>query len=97
MRTSTRLKKPGFKLVKLDLNYKDNKIIDIEIKGDFFLYPEEAIEELEKELIGEKIEKEKLDRKIDNFFDKNDITPYGINSEIIVEAILNCLKNWTWK
>ena len=42
------------KLVKISLEYdEDSKIINsITITGDFFLYPEETLDELEVNLIG---------------------------------------------
>jgi hypothetical protein len=93
MKSKFILKKPGQKLIKIDLEYENNKIINIQIKGDFFLYPEESIEKLEKILIGEDINKKNLIKKINNFFKINNIVPYGISSESIVEAIIGCLKN----
>ncbi|MBU0757061.1 MAG: hypothetical protein KKF44_03270 [Nanoarchaeota archaeon] len=86
------LKKPGQKLIKLRLEYEDNLIKNIQIKGDFFMYPEEGIEDLEKELIGKEIDTKELIAFIDEFFEKNDVTPYGISSEGIAEAIVGCLE-----
>ncbi|MBN2422702.1 hypothetical protein JXB41_05715 [Candidatus Woesearchaeota archaeon] len=93
MKSKFILKKPGQKLIKLDLEYKDNTIKSIQIKGDFFIYPEEAIEQLEKELVNEEINRDNLIKKIKEFFEKNNITPYGITAEAIVEAIEGCLNN----
>ena len=47
------------KLVKISLEYdEDSKIINsITITGDFFLYPEETLDELEVNLIGHKTRK----------------------------------------
>lgn len=56
------------------------------------MYPEEGIEDLEKELIGKEIDTKELIAFIDEFFEKNDVTPYGISSEGIAEAIVGCLE-----
>lgn len=84
------LKVPGGKLLKIFLDY-DDKINKIKITGDFFLHPEESLEKLEEELIGLELDKDLLLKKIDGFLKKNNIKLFGINSENIVEGILNCL------
>ncbi len=43
-------KNPNGKLVVIDAHIHDNKIINLEISGDFFAYPEEAIDDLENQL-----------------------------------------------
>ena len=51
-RTSVLKKIKGGKTVKLDVVIDDGKIRDIVISGDFFVYPQEALEELENKLKG---------------------------------------------
>ncbi len=46
----------GGKTVKVDIRVYNGVIEDIVISGDFFAYPEEAIDQLEEELKGKKIE-----------------------------------------
>ena len=55
------------KLVKISLEYdEDSKIINsITITGDFFLYPEETLDELEVNLIGTKLGKDEIKQKIE--------------------------------
>jgi lipoate-protein ligase A len=36
-------KTPGGKLVQVDFDVRDGRLIDVEVSGDFFLYPEEAL------------------------------------------------------
>jgi len=86
------LKVPGGKLLKIFLDY-NSKINKIKITGDFFLYPEESLEELEKELIGLELDKEVLLKKIDDFFKDNNVKLFGVNSSDIVEGIINCLSH----
>jgi lipoate-protein ligase A len=78
------------KLVRIMLEYDEieNTISSITISGDFFLYPEEALERLEKDLVGKKLERETLKQKIDNCL--VDIEVYGFNSTSLTEAILGC-------
>jgi hypothetical protein len=45
-------KVPGGKLVKVTVDYSPEKIIGVQILGDFFLHPEEGIERLENSVGG---------------------------------------------
>ena len=59
------------KLVKISLEYdEDSKIINsITITGDFFLYPEETLDELEVNLIGTKLGKDEIKQKNREMFE----------------------------
>ena len=80
------------KLIKISLEYdEDSKIINsITITGDFFLYPEETLDELEVNLIGTKLGKDEIKQKIEECL--NDSEAFGFDSESLTEAILGCLK-----
>lgn len=82
-------KVPGGKLLKIFLEY-NGKINKIKITGDFFLHPEESLEQLEKELIGLKLDKDLLLDKINIFFKDNDVKLFGVESSDIVSCIMNC-------
>jgi lipoate-protein ligase A len=45
-------KTPGGKLVVVDLSAGDGVLRDVMVSGDFFLYPEEALEEIAASLDG---------------------------------------------
>ncbi len=45
-------KVPDGKLLRIKLEVQENEIKDISITGDFFMYPEEGIEYIEKALKG---------------------------------------------
>jgi lipoate---protein ligase len=78
------------KLIRIMLVYDEteNTINWITIAGDFFLYPEEALETLEAGLIGTKLEKETLKQEIDNCLKNSEV--YGFDSTSLTEAILGC-------
>ena len=78
------------KLIRIMLEYNEteNTINWITIAGDFFLYPEEALEILEAALIGTKLDRESLRQEIDNFLKKYEV--YGFDSTSLTEAILGC-------
>ncbi len=46
------------------MGVRDGLISYIKVTGDFFLHPEESIEDLESGLIGEKVEPKSLQEKI---------------------------------
>ncbi|MDP8888602.1 MAG: hypothetical protein M3M89_03130 [Thermoproteota archaeon] len=78
------------KLIRIMLEYdeKENTINWITIAGDFFLYPEEALETLEAGLIGTKLERETLKQEIDKCLKNSEV--YGFDSTSLTEAILGC-------
>lgn len=80
------------KLIKISLEYdEDSKIINsITITGDFFLYPEETLNELEVNLIGTKLGKDEIKQKIEKCL--NGSEAFGFDSESLTDAILGCLK-----
>jgi lipoate---protein ligase len=78
------------KLIRIMLEYDEteNTINWITIAGDFFLYPEEALEILEAGLIGTKLDRETLKQEIDNCLKNYEV--YGFDSTSLTEAILGC-------
>jgi len=80
------------KLIKISLEYdEDSKIINsITITGDFFLYPEETLDELEVNLIGTKLGKDEIKQKIEKCL--NGSEAFGFDSESLTDAIIGCLK-----
>jgi hypothetical protein len=78
------------KLIRIMLEYDEteNTINWITIAGDFFVYPEEALESLEASLIGTKLEKEILKQEIDKCLKNSEA--YGFDSSSLTDAILGC-------
>jgi hypothetical protein len=78
------------KLIRIKLEYDETEdtINWITIAGDFFLYPEEALEILEAALIGTKLDREALKQEIDKCLKNSEV--YGFDSTSLTEAILGC-------
>jgi len=78
------------KFLRITLEYDETKntINSVTIAGDFFLYPEEALETLEEDLIGTKLQRDTLFQEIDKSL-RNSQT-YGLDSISLTEAILGC-------
>ncbi len=71
------------KLIRVKAKFMGEVIEDIRITGDFFLYPEESIESIEKSLRGTTVEDAK--RKLSEIM--NDMEYEGIDPESLSKAI----------
>ena len=92
MRSQSIYKVPQGKLLKISIDYdeKDNVIRDIRITGDFFAYPEEAIELMETKLRNTLIERAQLQEKIRSIITEYHIQFIGVNAEGLTQGILMC-------
>lgn len=84
---------PAGKLLKvfLDYNGKNNQINKVRITGDFFAYPEEAIEIMENMLKDTVLEEEQLFQRIQSIIDEHNIQFIGLNARGLTKGILMCL------
>ncbi|MEM3420742.1 MAG: lipoate protein ligase C-terminal domain-containing protein [Candidatus Hadarchaeum sp.] len=81
-------------VIKVELSLSDdNTISKISLSGDFFIYPEEALEHLEKSLLGIKAEFSSLMSVIKNFYQKTGVSTPLIGPEHWVEAILRAVRS----
>ena len=80
------LKVKGGKLIKCKIKVRENKIEEIRFSGDFFIHPEEKIEELEEMLKGVELKKKKL-YSILSLFAEN-VEMIGVNNDDFVEVIM---------
>jgi hypothetical protein len=92
MQSHSIYKVPQGKLLKISLEYdeKKNVITDICITGDFFAYPEEAIELLETKLKNITLGRKQLLEKISSIIAEYHIQFIGVNAESFTEGILMC-------
>jgi lipoate-protein ligase A len=92
MRSQSIYKVPQGKLLKISIEYneKDNAIRDIRITGDFFAYPEEAIELMETKLRNTLMERSQLQETIRSIITKYHIQFIGVDPEGLTQAILMC-------
>lgn len=75
------------KIVKITMEIASNKISDILISGDFFMFPETTFAGLEKELIGASLNQSELLEKIAGFYESHGIQTPGVGPSDIVRAI----------
>lgn len=94
MQSRSVYKVPKGKLLKICLEYDEtsNLIDEINITGDFFAYPEEAVESMEDKLKDTPLEKEILFKKIDSVVREQNIQFIGVDVEGLTKGILMCKK-----
>jgi len=78
----------GGKLIKVQLREKDGKVEMIKIMGDFFLHPEDLIEEIERSLIGETLDEDALTASIEALIRERGATLLGASSRDIAKCIV---------
>ena len=80
------------KLIKISLEYADSKIISsIRITGDFFLYPEETLDQIEASLIGKKMDRNSIKETIEKCLSHSEA--FGFDPESLTYAIIGCLNS----
>ncbi|MFB0563316.1 MAG: lipoate--protein ligase [Candidatus Lokiarchaeia archaeon] len=79
-------KAPGG-LIRVILRIDKNRIKEIMFSGDFFIYPQDKLSELEKNLTGVLTNTEKIGKIIQTFYEKEKVETPGITSEDFLTAI----------
>lgn len=78
----------GGKLIKVQLRNEAEKIEYVKITGDFFLHPEELIDELEKTLEGSEINEGVIAGQIKAFIKKHKAVLLGATPEDFAKCIV---------
>ncbi|VVB87638.1 Lipoate-protein ligase A subunit 2 [uncultured archaeon] len=80
------------KLVKVEIEY-DESIKKLKITGDFFMYPEDALERIEKTIVGLKKDAgmETIASKIRSIVEIEDVQMIGISAESLARVIREAL------
>jgi len=92
MRCHSIYKVPQGKLLKISLTYDQSTrtIHQVRITGDFFAYPEEAVEYIEQGLENAIFERDLLKTKIESIICSQKIEFIGVDAEGLTRAILDC-------
>ena len=80
----------GGKLIRIKCEIKEDILNKIKFSGDFFLHPEEKLNELEELLQGMKINE--INTNIINFFRKNNVFLLGIKEDDFVNIFESAIK-----
>ena len=86
MQKTVKYKVKNGKLLEIRVIY-DEKIQDLKILGDFFIYPDEGLEIIEKELVGVRLDLNSIEEKIKQIVKKNKIEMIGIDPRSIAISI----------
>jgi len=78
----------GGKMIKVELTHKGGKIEKIKIMGDFFLHPEDLIEEIESTLTGSPLEEKGLTNSIRAFMEEKGAVLLGASPEDLAKCIM---------
>ncbi|MGB9959996.1 MAG: lipoate protein ligase C-terminal domain-containing protein [Candidatus Bathyarchaeales archaeon] len=78
----------GGKLVKAQVTMDGDKIRKVKITGDFFLHPEEFLEELEETLVGSLLDETSLARLIKSVAERKNATLLGVSPEDFAKCIV---------
>jgi hypothetical protein len=74
-------------VIKVELELAGDSISHISITGDFFMYPEDALERLERALVGVKLDRESLLVAVRRFYSSTGTRTPMVEPEHWVEAI----------
>ncbi|MEM2878122.1 MAG: lipoate protein ligase C-terminal domain-containing protein [Candidatus Hadarchaeales archaeon] len=75
-------------LIRVEVGIEENRISRVSITGDFFMYPEEALFELERELIGVAVEREAVREAVRRFYGRTGAKTPMVDVEHWVEAVM---------
>lgn len=81
-------KAEGGKLIKVQMTKKGDKIDSIKITGDFFMHPEDLIDELEKALLGCPLDENIIAETIKCFIRDRDVVLLGATPEDFAKCII---------
>jgi hypothetical protein len=79
-------KVPGGKLLKLKAHLDGNLLNGIEIRGDFFMYPEDGVMKIQDFLVG-KILDEQFVNNLSEFIMSEGIEVFGFGAQDIYDAL----------
>ncbi|MBT6143367.1 hypothetical protein HOH51_02525 [bacterium] len=80
-------KVPNGKLLKINLDLQDTRIQKISLRGDFFMYPEETITDLEDFLLGQSVDNN-LSKLIEDFLLENQVQVYGFTAQDLEDILM---------
>ena len=75
-------------LIKVEVELVGDRILRISISGDFFMYPEDALERFERALTGSRVDRKNLMDGVENFFESTGARTPMVEPGHWVDAIL---------
>ena len=84
------LKVPNGKMLKVSVEFEGKRIEKVVIKGDFFIHPEESLDNLEMALKGMEYTRKGVGDAVTRFFAKKGLIAYGITPKAVTDAVMKC-------
>ena len=75
-------------LIRVRLDIEDRTIKTLQISGDFFMYPDDTLWDLESFLLGKKLDRDSLVTEISDFYTRFSVSSPGVTPEDFVNVIL---------
>lgn len=95
MRSEASVKVPSGKMVKAAVDVREDQLENVSIRGDFFIEPPEALEELEEALTGLDVDAERAEYLAT--VDEVEGKMIGFSAEHVYEAIQEAVKQTRWR
>lgn len=86
-------KVPGGKLIRVVVEEGESGISDVRIYGDFFLYPEEAMDRIEEMALEMVDDLDGFQKRLDEYLSREDVEIFGAGAEGIRFAVEGAVKN----
>ena len=92
-------KEKGGKLVQVRVEVDEDKVKNVKITGDFFLHPEEVLEEIEESFVGVRVfeEEKTILERLRRVIEEREAILVGFSAEGLVrifkEAVSSCLRS----
>ncbi len=89
MRGSAKFKVPNGKLLEVRVEY-DGSVRELQILGDFFIYPEGSLRDIEELLVGTQVGEGEggISGRIQHFVEANNVTFVGITSDSVAKTLI---------
>ena len=89
MKTASLRTKKG--VIEVEIFLENERISKAKITGDFFVYPEEALESLEKAIVGSTGDENEINKKITAIYNEKKVSTPGITIDDWVTVIKKAL------
>ncbi len=75
-------------LIRVNIKVETGRINGIVISGDFFMYPEDALWEMERQLLECRAERAEILSRIRLFYEQSGVLTPGVTPEDFAEAVM---------
>lgn len=78
-------------LIRVKAEVESGSLREIQIAGDFFMYPEDRLWDLERVLVGAEISRDKILSRVKRFYERSGLLTPGVVPEDFAEAIMRAV------